>query len=124
MVKVRRFEGPSTILRKIKNARKYRIYHQAIESINELCLPHFHPENRNIIAVVYELVANSTVELKNVDPAIAKKLLWFTSTEEERKSRSIDHLASVRICSGGRRPTLNGFLAGNQLCELKTNRRG
>ena len=34
MVKVGRFEGPSTILRKIKNARKYRIYHQAIEHIN------------------------------------------------------------------------------------------
>ena len=49
MFKVRRFEGPSTISRKIQNARKYRIYHQAIESISALCLPHLHPENRNII---------------------------------------------------------------------------
>ena len=60
-------------------------------------------------AVIYELVASSTVELRNIDQAVAKKLLWFTSTEDERRSRGIDHLASVRVNNVGRRPTLNGF---------------
>ena len=48
-MKVGRFEGLRPILRKIKNARKCRIHHQAIESIGALCLPHLHPENRNLI---------------------------------------------------------------------------
>ena len=59
--------------------------------------------------VVYELMNESSITFNNIDMKIAKKLLWFVSTEADRRERGINHLVSRRVTNRGRTPGLTGF---------------
>ena len=63
--------------------------------------------------VVYNLICDSTVTIKNIDYGVAKKLMWFVSTKEERLSRGIEQFAPTRMSNAGRPPGLTGFFTEN-----------
>ena len=69
--------------------------------------------------VVYELMNESSITFNNIDMKIAKKLLWFVSTEAERRERGINHLVSRRVTNRGRTPGLTVVSAGHTIGKTK-----
>ena len=64
--------------------------------------------------VVYQLVTETDVTFENVSYKVAKKLLWFVTSTEERSRWRVEEFCSKRSNTSGRPPTLSGFLNGNE----------
>lgn len=62
--------------------------------------------------IVYELIVESELSFRNISMTVAKKLLWFVTTQEQREEAGVQHLTSNWIVTrGGRRPGLSGFFS-------------